>query len=164
MFWFAFYTSIASQIASNLNFDSIDAQKINLIASNCYDDLKRWIIAPQIWVTATWLNAFYYEKKQTTKTNSGVNNTTKILLLFQLCKEITAKDVENVLSISSSIAKRRLNEMITQGTIGKIGKKRNGRIGWAKNSVSNNGDWSKYFFSVAGGYPLALPGLGNFSL
>ncbi len=64
-------------------------------------------------------------KKDLVKKES--TDDTKILELFNSYKEISIKDVENKLSISRSTALRRLNEMINEGLLERVGRKRNVR-------------------------------------
>lgn len=54
-----------------------------------------------------------------------IDDSMKILDLFKIYKEISIKDVEGKLSISKSTALRRINEMIEQDVIIRIGRKRN---------------------------------------
>ena len=54
-----------------------------------------------------------------------LDDSMKILDLFKIYKEISIKDVESKLSISKSTALRRINEMIEQSVIIRIGHKRN---------------------------------------
>lgn len=82
---------------------------------------------PQIINGGNFVKCILPRKKQSTKTNADVNDTTKIFALFTSCKEITVKDVESTLSVSPSTAIRRLNQMIAEGTIQRIGQKRNVR-------------------------------------
>lgn len=57
--------------------------------------------------------------------NIDITDNMKILELFKIYKEISIKDIENKLSISRSTALRRINEIISNGTIERIGRKRN---------------------------------------
>lgn len=56
--------------------------------------------------------------------NEKIGDNERILELFGTHKEITVKDVERKIAVSSSTALRRLNEMVEQGIIGRAGEKR----------------------------------------
>lgn len=57
--------------------------------------------------------------------NKMLTEEEQILELFYTYKEITVKEVENKLSVSSSTALRRIREMISNGVLESVGRKRN---------------------------------------
>jgi len=83
--------------------------------------------SPQVINGGHFVKCILPRKKQNVITQDDISDSAKILELFQTYKDITIQDVVRKLSVSPSTAIRRINTMLTEGTLTRIGQKRNVR-------------------------------------
>lgn len=88
--------------------------------------------APKIIDGGDYVKCILPRTQQKNCNDATLNDREKVFALLNVHKEITTKDVIIGLSVSSSTALRRLNEMVYEGFIQRMGNKRNIRYGLNK--------------------------------